>query len=788
MSAREYVLAALLHDVGKLIQRARAAGGEPVGSHTRHSLELLERLRPAIEAAGLDFKLVYSLVEGHHSEGGIGPADKAAASERASAGDDEGDRSVRAACGGQPWETPLEWCLEGQCGHVPPYPLSVGGEADLLPVEERLRPRPCGEAARETPAAYREAAGLLRDLAERVAARRMSFGQLVETLVHVLRAAALFVPAATYGVSRADTSLYAHSLLAAALASAGGAFRVVTINVGGIQDYLTRVHRAKRAMAILRGRSLYVFLLQRALVRRFLDEVNRAMARRFGTAEGHLTAANVLVDSGGEAVLLIPAYHGDEEDLEAVAGRLEREVVEATGGMLRASIGWSGARNVGRDAFSGDNFRRIMAEAEERRLERRLSSYVQLDGGPAKARCDMCRRPADRTERVRLPDGVELELCSLCRRQLELGLAARNLKAVAELAEGTPVDTEVEACRLREFEVLGVRYVVVGHGCEVRPAVEAMVRAGARLRALYLVNNTRDFVLDLDGVAYGFLFLNAHLPLGPDGAFRSVEDAEIAVTVRADGNEMGRLKVEAQGSPSRFLTFSSVLSTVFDLYGNLLASHRDFRDHVYLIYSGGDDLAAVGTYRAYSYVAKVAQYAGHWGFKVAAGAVIHDPLDPVLHTWAEAGRREEAAKRDRKASKVAAAPLGDDYILLSPDEVKKAVERGERLYGAVSGLEAALARSLLLKAAAHLRHILTAAKTGNKRETARALIRYAYHYHRLDGKAKAALREYDPQTLTDMAIPQADAAPRTGQLEKLFFSLATAYLIDRTERKERTPP
>ncbi|MCC6020723.1 MAG: hypothetical protein LM577_05095 [Thermoproteaceae archaeon] len=71
-------------------------------------------------------------------------------------------------------------------------------------------------------------------------AKIIGYQQLVEMLLYTLRSTTMFVPAAVYGVSVPDTSLYAHSLLSAALASTGGEFVLVALDVGKIQDYMPR--------------------------------------------------------------------------------------------------------------------------------------------------------------------------------------------------------------------------------------------------------------------------------------------------------------------------------------------------------------------------------------------------------------------------------------------------------------------------------------------------------------------------------------------------------------------
>ena len=94
---REYVVAALLHDVGKLIRRAKLCRGEAARRHTEESLSFVELIEGALRAAGLDVDSVKRFVAQHHEgDRGIAPYDRAAARERVQ-GDDESGRGLAVA-------------------------------------------------------------------------------------------------------------------------------------------------------------------------------------------------------------------------------------------------------------------------------------------------------------------------------------------------------------------------------------------------------------------------------------------------------------------------------------------------------------------------------------------------------------------------------------------------------------------------------------------------------------------------------------------------------------------
>ncbi|ACB40082.1 type III-A CRISPR-associated protein Cas10/Csm1 [Pyrobaculum neutrophilum] len=616
---REYVVAALLHDVGKLIRRAKLCRGEPARRHVEESADFVDVVAPALKAAGVDPQAVRELVLRHHEGGwGVGPYDRAAALERAP-GDEESGQGL-AMPGRREHEIPLRLPTGV---YVPPCPTPQSLSERLIPSTEPPSPE-------EVCRCYRRAYEELMRLAAKAAQRRMGFKELVETLVNVLKATASFVPAAVYGVREPDTSLYAHSLLAAALASTGGEFYLVSIDVGRIQEYISRAGATKAAMAILRGRSLRINALQRAAVRWLIDRVETA------------TYANVLLDTGGEALLLLPKF-----DL-ALLDQLESRVLRETEGALALYAAAAGPYRLEDVA----RFKDLMRELSQRVTERK---FIYRDygapAGPA-AKCQFCGRLSAKVTPERLKSGEVVDLCHLCRDELHIGRAARNLKYIAFLPRGALPPGLAGAERGDDTAVVNILdYAVVFSG--------QMSKMPPASHAVYATNR-RDFILDADGPAYGMWFTNTHI------YYREGEDSSLdaagryAAFVKMDANSMGRLKEAASRTPSALITFSLAVSTAYELYPALLADERYREVPIFVIYAGGDDAVLAGNLEALRYAASVATYAEKWGFKTAIGAKIDKPQYPIYFAFADTEERLERAKgidRGRSIAVLIAEPV-----------------------------------------------------------------------------------------------------------------------------------
>lgn len=662
---REYVVAALLHDVGKLIRRAKLCRGEAARRHTEESLSFIERIEGALRSAGVNVERVKEFVARHH-EGDIAPYDRAAAYERIQ-GDDESGQGL-AIAGRREEDIPLAIYVDDKVFYVPPCPLP-----GRLEEAERLTPRESLPSREEMCRCYEESYKRLLHLADNLKKRKMSYPQLVETLVYVLKSVATFVPAAVYGVKVPDTSLYAHSLLAAALASTGGRFVLVGLDVGRIQEYMKRAGMTKGAMAILRGRSLMINLLQRVAARWLIKQVNKRLNNR-----DVATWANVLLDTGGEVLLILPYVEGLEELLQ----ELERRVVEETEGVLTLYAASVGPYSLEDLRTSGEpvrqpetelpaasekekkGFKDLVAQLEKKIAERKMR-YVdyaaKTDETPnAKSQhaqysfhsyiCEFCGRPAKTKREERLNNA---KLCDMCSREFKAGKAARDLKALA-IAEGvapSPDRDRLDNCDTAWFTFLDhVVYVIGGPGCSADDAIHMVAGRGRDLSA-YLVNNPSEFIREIDDMGHGFVFTNQHMSAENDEVKSLEAVGRYAVFLKADANEMGKRKARASERPPLLATFATTVSMSYELYPALYArKHRDGIGDIFVVYAGGDDLTLAGDLSALKYIAKVAEYAERWGFRTAVGLKIDDPYLPIYYAWTETERRLRIAKRDKGRS------------------------------------------------------------------------------------------------------------------------------------------
>jgi len=749
---KEYVIAALLHDVGKLIQRAKAWREGIVRKHVDYSVEFLNQINNVLKSANLDYSMIEDLVRNHHKWNyGIAPFDEVAACERKPGDEESGEKLVEGF--EKYYEVPFQFVIsKGETGisdsdniYVPPYPLKI----DLI---DEIKPLNKKDVMSKMSGAYGESLNLLYSLASNLNRRSMNYHQLIETIIHVLKATTLLTPAAVYGVSRADTSLYAHSILTAALASTiisgERKFRLLGIDIAGIQQYITRVLKTKLAMVMLRGRSLYITLIQKILIRKLINELNEIIEKLYGIPI--VSMANALIDTGGEVIMLIPSIN--DEKLREIADKLENKIVQETNGQLRVFIAWTEEKQLSCSEFKGDNFRYSMTELQYKLFKRRISRFIQIDNKKAHQKCDMCGMPVEEVYQYDL----EVSVCRLCKMQLDIGKYARNLKMII-YADKCPPSTDYPC-----IKILDQAIILIGSSYELtNNVIDEILKDlsnSVRIEAVYSINDTVGFIRNLNYAAYGYVFTNSYLPSNETSVKSLDEITKHAFTVKMDGNNMGVYKYISQETPSKYVTFSNILSLIFDYYANVLIHKRlDYRNNIYVIYSGGDDSAVIGDYTVFKYISEIVRYAESWGFRVSAGAVLHDPEEPVLFTWDEAGKREDIAKAfSRENSLIVTAsvkglPLAANLnqLLVIYEDAKRLVQ--ELDVSDISERECSVPSRLIYRIMdklASIYYYISQLRMGQhniillKQGIARELIEYNYIVNRISNR-----KEYDNFTM-----------------------------------------
>ncbi len=427
------VLAAWLHDVGKVAQRAEAPASRgleqeycPQGETHRHVLYtdyFIEHTLPLPPELEPERSRLARTASAHHRPNTASREE--CALQRADCLSSGGDR-VEGTAGGSYKSARLESIFTAV--HLNGKGMPDGAE----PLRYRLLPLdaengtgdgvpifPCRKAGEPS---YK---ALYAGLCEALKHIPLDMGvrHYMHSLAAVLERFTWCVPSSTY-CTRADISLYDHAATTAAvtqalLACPEGEERFVLFggDLSGIQKFIfgAEDQAGKGASKLLRARS---FLLQ-ALTR----SVRLILLERLG-----LSSAATVMDAGGRFVLLLPDTDRTHRTLDDLEREAERRLLDDFQGTVRMTF----ARlTLEPDELRRERFAERFEEFNDRLEAAKMRPFAALfaehlspvlpvdhDGYRHFGECALCRtRPADKP----VADPADVPACSLCRRLLEAG-------------------------------------------------------------------------------------------------------------------------------------------------------------------------------------------------------------------------------------------------------------------------------------------------------------------------------------------------------------------------------
>lgn len=676
MNLREYhtvLLAGLLHDVGKLLQRGDF-GSLVQGQHPGISASFVQAFSSQFDRC-CDASLLKILVQHHHESPAFPPelrvqsiadprvqalayvvsrADNLSSAERGERGPGWRDfRASRLALVFGRLATPSD---DGQVEPTKPeirYQRArpLGSVDDLDGIFGVPEPR------HETGDVTRLIAGFGEEFSQ--LARVLDWDSFDCVFTHLLGLLQRFAWALPSDTQEAmpDVSLFDHLKTTAAIAGclylyhdAAGTlsasevttaayprFRLLVGDLSGIQSYIFDIANvgvggvAKR----LRARSLYVQLAS--------EIASHNLLRASG-----LPLANLLMSSGGKFYLLLPnteAARRTEADLQAGADAwfLEELNGELALNLATVEFGDVGFRpGIGTGEGFGSVLERL-SRALGRRKQERFREALQGDSGWLAERfvlkrdfggdgaCASCRK---------LPR-AHGELCSQCLRDTELGALLPRARYLAFYADDTGDVLALGASASvgqTQVEIVGKPYLTVRLN-------DTALGTCARLPA-------------------SFRYLANHVPRDPDGApetFETIANRSQGRPtlgyLKADVDRLGEsfifgLKREAPepsyDTISRLTTLSRELDLFFSGWVEHLTSRDEFAD-CYTVFSGGDDLLLVGPWDrtielARRIEADFHRFTGHPGLTLSAGIALTKPGIPISRGAEQAGRLVEESK------------------------------------------------------------------------------------------------------------------------------------------------
>ena len=519
-----------------------------------------------------------------------------------------------------------------------------------------------------------------------------SFLSYIETLLFLLEKYTWCIPSSTMDLP--DISLFDHCKTTAALAAClydyHNAFNTINEiqvkdrksekyllicgDLSGIQKFIYNL-TSKGAAKGLKGRSFYLQLLAEGIAKYIL--------RQFS-----YPSTNMLYASGGKFYVLLANRY--EDDLQKMGQEINRALLKKYNGAIYLSLGWCALE--GKD-FEGQNFPPYWRQASRSATEQKQRKFSDLRYeelfepfgiGGKEDTCDICKK-----EEIPLQIEDERKWCSDCKDTEDLGERLSKAEYLIEVFN-----------EKRKLEAQGFDMPFINTTYYLIKDLSKINSIDAESITIYTLNATEFFQSDdysMSTHAVGFKFIGGTvMPVKADGTFLTFNDlAENSKGIkrlsilRMDVDNLGRIFVEGfrdQASISRVTTLSRSLSIFFNGYLNTICQKEEYNNNVVIIYSGGDDLFIVGPWHLVIDLAEEisqefrAFCCGNADFTLSGGIVMTPKKYPIYRSAKHAGDAEEKAKEYKRNGKEKDAVVFLDKALSWGDlsisrEIKKVLLR-----------------------------------------------------------------------------------------------------------------
>jgi CRISPR-associated protein Csm1 len=362
-------------------------------------------------------------------------------------------------------------------------------------------------------------------------------------------------------------------------------FLLIGGDVSGVQKFIYSI-TSKGAAKGLRGRSLYLELMSEAIAKFILRRLK-------------LPITNLLYCGGGHFYILAPI--SADENLERVREEITKRLLKTHHGELYLVLDWirlSGS-DFQRERF-GDRWIEINESIAKKKknkfseiLDEQYHSEIFGPKGEGKETCNVCVNESN-YPLIQDEDRPEIKKCRLCESLERLAKDIAEAKYMVEI---------IEPKEMRNLEEGGWKWALAqfGVGYEFIKTTKDLKKVNAERIVIYKLNDTNfldaDVVIGDTPISFGFRFLLNTPLLEFDELAENSKGLKRWAIIRADIDNLGRIFSEGLGENrtiSRVSTLSSMLSLFFCGWIDRICD--EYKERIYGIYSGGDDLFIVGSW------------------------------------------------------------------------------------------------------------------------------------------------------------------------------------------------
>jgi len=503
--------------------------------------------------------------------------------------------------------------------------------------------------------------------------KNIDFPELVDTFLAILEKWTTRVSSAGYKILP-DISLYDHSRVAAAYADCIAEsddeekpFLIIEGDISGIQSFIYRLaniaeSEQKGTAKTLRGRSFLIGLYSDAIAQFILDKLN-------------LLNVHLLMNGGGGFTILAPNKSNTLQKLLEIRKTINRWLYEKFSGDIGLTLVWESFNKEEIQRFNIVK-RNMLQKIADAKFQKNLDLLNEEDfWGPTKykdrilAACKSCGVYYHRG------DSPDQEICNACLDQISIGKILPYSNILLLVKSEIPFSIDIDGTKIIPIRELNQTWILIRkqagrqRDIDIIRTILKYIPENASIDIIRMNDtnfNNRDLLTINDASphskCYRFCFVGNYTPRNVRGDVKSFEEMaqEIAdgkegypllAVLRMDVDSLGAIFAygfsEEKQTISRIANLSRLFVQFFSGYINELAREHE----VYLTYSGGDDLFAVGGWTRIINFAldvhkdfqKFVSYNPH--ISISGGIALVRSSFPIRLAAEIAGDEEEKAKK-----------------------------------------------------------------------------------------------------------------------------------------------
>lgn len=453
-------------------------------------------------------------------------------------------------------------------------------------------------------------------------------------------------------------------------------------DLSGIQKFIYNIASRKAAVS-LKGRSFYLQLLIDSIIQRIIQHENI-----------NASLAHVVYSSGGKFYMLLPNTEKVKTTIDELKGDIEQQLWQQHQGQLIVNIDYvpfaydvngKGLNFEGQINQEIGKLWKALADKLTNQKSQKfkyqlINNYeeffeVQEVGGQTRV-CAVTGIESNDCELIDSKAKEKTYVLKTVKEQADLG---NTLKDADYIVTYRSDDSNKYMSNRVKIDVLttGIHNYLFDQLELTDDDAEFRRITSADTCRVKRINDTKflDAPLKGNGCSYGFQFyggnkqaqtIDKNTRESRNKTFEELADGSYLGILRMDVDNLGSIFVK--GLPEKDKSFSaySTLSFMLDYFfsGYLNTIREEYKDDVNILYSGGDDVFAVGRWnKLIEFAADVrksfALFVGRDDISISGGIAIVGENYPIAKAAELAGEAEEKAKSDNNAAKNAFNLFGE---------------------------------------------------------------------------------------------------------------------------------